>query len=41
MWLPINIMPQENIEEYDLMPKVKNGFVMCEIRQGMYGFTQV
>ena len=41
MRLPIDIILQEVIEEYDFMYNVKNGFVVCEIRRGMYGFTQV
>ena len=40
MRLSIYIITQWIIEVYDLMSKVKNDFVMCEIHQGMYGFPQ-
>ena len=33
--LPITIIPQEIINEYHLMNKVKNGFIVCEIQQVM------
>jgi hypothetical protein len=40
MRMPINLIPQEFIDLYDLSPKVKNGFVYMEIRRGMYGLPQ-
>ena len=40
MRLTINIIPQEIINEYHLMTKVKNGFIFCEILQGMYILPQ-
>ena len=40
MRLPIDIIPQEIIDEYKLMDKVKNGFIMYKIRRGMYGLPQ-
>ena len=41
MQFPIDIIPKEIIEEYGLMAKVKNGFTMCEIWQGIHGLHQV
>ena len=40
MRLPVDISLQKIIDKYQLMDKFKNGFIMCEIRHGMYGFTQ-
>ena len=40
MRMPIELIPQEIIDHYDLLPKVKNGFVYMEIRRGMYGLPQ-
>ena len=40
MCMPIKIIPQEIIDHYNLLPKVKNGFVYMEIRRGMYGLPQ-
>ena len=40
MWLPINIIPQEIIDHYNLLPKVHNGRVYMEIQRGMYGLPQ-
>ena len=37
MRIPINLIPQEFIELYDLAPKVKNEYLYIEIQQGMYG----
>ena len=37
MRLPINIITQEIIGEYQLMNKVKHFFIMCEIQRGIYG----
>ena len=38
--MPINLIPQEFIDLYDLGSKVKNGYVYIEIQQGMYGLLQ-
>ena len=40
MRMPINLIPQEIIDAYDLLPKVKNGYVYMEIMRGMYGLPQ-
>ena len=40
MILPVYIIPQDIIDEYQIMNKVKNGFIVCEIRQGMYGLPK-
>ena len=40
MRMPINLIPQEFIDLYDLAPKVKNGYVYMEIQRGMYGLPQ-
>ena len=40
MRMPIELIPQEIIDHYDLLPKVKNGFVYMEIRRGMHGLPQ-
>ena len=40
MRIRIGIILQEIIDEYQLMTKVKNGFTMCEIRQGIYEQSQ-
>jgi hypothetical protein len=40
MRLSINIIPQEIIEAYNLMPFVHNGHVYIEIQRGMYGLPQ-
>ena len=40
MRMPINLIPQEIIDLYDLAPKVKNGYVYMEIQKGMYGLPQ-
>jgi hypothetical protein len=38
--LPIDIIPQEIILLYNLLPLVHNGYVYMEIRQGMHGLPQ-
>ena len=38
--MPINLIPQEFIDLYDLAPKVKDRFVYVKIRCGMYGLPQ-
>jgi hypothetical protein len=40
MRLPIRILPQEIIEQYQLLPLVHDGWVYVEIRKGMYGLPQ-
>jgi hypothetical protein len=40
MRLPIAIIPDEIIQQYNLLPLVHNGYVYMEIRQGMYGLPQ-
>jgi hypothetical protein len=40
MGLPIDIIPQEIIDQYQLLPLVHNGYVYIEIRTGMYGLPQ-
>ena len=40
MMMPINLIPQEFIDLYDLGSKVKNGYVYIEIQRGMYGLPQ-
>ena len=37
MRIPIELIPQEFIDLYQLPKKIKNGFVYCEIIRGMYG----
>ena len=38
--MPIDIFPQEFIDQYGLADKVKNGFVYCAIIRCMYGLPQ-
>jgi hypothetical protein len=40
MWLPIDIIPQERVNQYNLLPLVNNGFVYIDIQKGMYGLPQ-
>jgi hypothetical protein len=40
MRIPIELIPQEFIDQYQLQDKVKNGFVYCEIIRGMYGLPE-
>jgi len=40
MRMPIDLIPKEFIDAYDLLPKVKNGYVYMEIMRGMYGLPQ-
>ena len=37
MRLPIQIIPDEIISQYNLLPLVDNEYVYMEIRKGMYG----
>ena len=40
MRIPIELIPQEFIDLYQLQDKIKNGFVYCEIILGMYGLPE-
>ena len=40
MILPIDIILQEIIDEYQLIDKVENVFIMCEIRLVIYRLPQ-
>ncbi len=40
MRMQINLIPQVFIDEYDLLPKAKNGYVYMRIVKGMYGLPQ-
>ena len=40
MRIPIEIIPQEFIDLYQLQNKIKNGFVYFEIIRGMYGLPE-
>ena len=40
MKMKIELFPQEFIDEYDLLPKVKNGYVYIKIIWEMYGLPQ-
>ena len=40
MRLPITIIPDKIIQQYNLLPKVHNGYVYIEICKGMYGLPQ-
>lgn len=40
MRIPIKIIPQEVIDHYNLLPLVKDGFIMTEIMKGIYGLPQ-
>ena len=37
MRLPINIIPQEIIDRYNLKELEEDGYIYCEIIKGMYG----
>ena len=39
--LPIDILPEEIILEYNLVNLAHNGYVYCEIWKGMYGLLMV
>ena len=39
-FLPINIIPEEIIEEYNLRDMDKNGYVYADIRKWMYNLPQ-
>jgi hypothetical protein len=38
--IPVNLIPQEIVEEYKLKDKVHNGFVLAIVEKGMYGLPQ-
>ena len=38
--IPIELIPQEFIDLYQLQNKIKNGFVYCEIIRGMHGLPE-
>ena len=40
MKIQINLIPQEIMEEYNVMEYVVNGFAYFEINKGMYGLPQ-
>jgi len=40
MRIPINIIPTDIIDHYNLQPLVTNGHVMVEIQKGIYGLPQ-
>ena len=40
MRIPVWMLPDEIIEQYNLTPLIVNGFVYVEIRRGMYGLPQ-
>ncbi len=40
MRLPINIIPNKIILQYNLRPVLHNGYVYMEILKGMYGLPQ-
>ena len=38
--IPIDIIPQHVIYQYDLATKAKNKYVYCEIQKGIYSLPQ-
>ncbi|KAL7479933.1 hypothetical protein ACHAW6_007838 [Cyclotella cf. meneghiniana] len=40
MRMPLRIIPEHIIDQYDLRSKAKNGYVYIEIRRAMYGLPQ-
>jgi hypothetical protein len=38
--IPINLIPTEIMQEYNLKTKIKNGAVLARIDKGMYGLPQ-
>ena len=38
--IPIDIIPEDIIMEYNIMNIARNGYILCEIRKGMYGLLQ-
>ena len=40
MRIPVDMIPQTIMDQYNLAPLVERGFVMVEIRKGIYGLPQ-
>ena len=40
MRMPLKLIPQPFIDQYNLQAKAKNGYVYIEIQKGMYGLPQ-
>jgi hypothetical protein len=40
MRIPIKIIPQEIIDQYNLIPLVSDGHVYIEVQKGMFGLPQ-
>jgi hypothetical protein len=40
MRIPLQLIPQEIIDKYNLLPLVHNGYVYIRIDKGMYGLPQ-
>jgi len=40
MRIPVNIIPKEVMDHYNLYPLAHNGFIMTEIMKGIYGLPQ-
>ena len=40
MCIPVNVIPVDIMEQYNVSPLVVNGFILVEIRKGMYGLLQ-
>jgi hypothetical protein len=40
MKMPIHLIPTKIVTQYDLLPKVHNGFIFIKIQKGMYGLPQ-
>ena len=40
MRIPVNVIPPEFMDLYDLYDKVKGGYIYMEIQMGMYGLPQ-
>jgi hypothetical protein len=40
MRIPITLIPQEIIDQYNLLPLVSDGHVYIEVQKGMYGLPQ-
>ena len=41
MKIPLTLFPQHIINQYNLLPHVKGGYVYLEIRKSIYGLPQV
>ena len=39
--IAITLTPYEIIQQYNLLPLVRNGFISFDIYKGMYGLTQL